>query len=74
MCRRVGGIDEVVHGLGKVVNCLRKISPRVIGVLNWMCTPVIIIQWAICDISPSVMVDGTYGTADPSPVFVIEQV
>ena len=74
VCRRVGGVDEVVHGLGKVVNCLREVSPRVIGRLNWMCSPVIILKWAICDIGPPVMVNGTYGTADFSPVFVIEQV
>ena len=61
ICRRVGGVDEVVHGLGKVVQCLRKVSPRVIGRLNWMCTPVIIPMWAICDIGPPVMVNGTYG-------------
>ena len=73
-CRRVGGVDEVVHGLGKVVYCLREVSPRVIGRLNWMCSLVIILKWAICDIGPPVMVNGTYGTADFSPVFVIEQV
>ena len=38
-----------------------------------MCSPVIILKWAICDIGPPVMVNGTYGTVDFSPVFVIEQ-
>ena len=73
LCRRVGGLDEVVHGLDEVVSSLGKIEqwPRVIGVLYWMCTPVI--KWAICDIGPPVMVDGTYWTADFSPVFVIKQ-
>ena len=72
VCRRVGGLDEVVHGLDEVVSGLRKVSPHVIGVLNWMCTP--IIKWAICNIGPPVMVDGTYRTADFSPVFIIKQI
>ena len=74
VCRRVGGLDEVVHGLDEVVSSLGKIQqwPRVIGVLNRLCAPVI--MWAIRNIGPPVMVDGTYRTADFSPVFIIEQI
>ena len=70
VCRRVGGLDEVVHGLDEVVSSLIEISPYVIGVLHRMWTPVI--MWTIGNISPPVMVDGTYRAADFGPVFVIK--
>ena len=62
VCRRVGGLDKVVDGLNEVISSLVKVSPHVIGVLNRICAPVI--KWAICNIGPTVMVDGTYWTAD----------
>ena len=73
-CRRVGGLDKVVDGLSEVIDSLVKISPHVIGVLNWRCTPAIIVMWAICHIGPPVIVDGTYWTTDFSPVFIIKQI
>ena len=69
-CWRVGGIDEGVDGLDEVVSSLREVIPYVIGVLHRMWTPVI--MWTICNISPPVMVDGTYRVADFGPVFVIK--